>query len=97
MKHDVLGASMADRTTITFHTTPETKARLDKLAAATRRSKSFLSNEAVEQYLAEEEAFIADVAAGTQDLDEDSTLTSEELTASLLDHIDEVSRTSKTA
>lgn len=58
---------MPARATVTFHTTPETKARLERLAAATRRSKSFLSNEALERYLAEEEAFIASVERGLAD------------------------------
>ena len=55
---------MTNRATVTFHTSPEVKARLDVLATRTRRSKSFLTNEAVERYLAEEEDFIADVEAG---------------------------------
>ena len=58
---------MADRATVTFHTSPETKARLDQLATVTRRSKSFLTNVAVEQYLAAEEDFIASVEAGIAD------------------------------
>lgn len=55
---------MPERATVTFHTTPEIKARLDRLAAATQRSKSFLTNAAVERYLADEEAFIAAVEEG---------------------------------
>lgn len=58
---------MPDRATVTFRTTSETKARLEKLAAATRRSKSYLSNEALERFLAEEEAFIASVERGQDD------------------------------
>ena len=60
---------MGERATVTFHTTPETKARLDRLATLTRRSKSFLTNEAVERYLAEEEAFIAAVEQGLEQAD----------------------------
>jgi len=55
---------MPNRATVTFHTSPEVKARLDALASRTRRSKSFLTNEAVGRYLAEEEDFIRDVDAG---------------------------------
>lgn len=55
---------MTERATVTFHTSPEIKARLDRLATATRRSKSYLANEAVERYLSEEEAFIAAVEEG---------------------------------
>jgi predicted transcriptional regulator len=35
---------MANRATVTFHTTPEIKERLARLAKVTRRSTSFLSN-----------------------------------------------------
>ena len=55
---------MTNRATVTFHTSPEVKARLDILASRTRRSKSFLTNEAVKRYLAEEEDFVRDVEAG---------------------------------
>ena len=55
---------MANRATVTFHTSPAVKARLDRLATVTRRSKSFLTNEAVERYLSDEEAFVAAVEAG---------------------------------
>jgi len=55
---------MANRATVTFHTSPDVKERLDRLATVTRRSKSFLTNEAVERYLGEEEAFVAAVEAG---------------------------------
>lgn len=57
----------ANRATVTFHTSPEVKARLELLANRTRRSKSFLTNEAVERYLANEEDFIQDVEAGIAD------------------------------
>lgn len=60
---------MAERATVTFHTTPETKARLDRLAELTRRSKSFLTNAAVERYLVEEEAFVAAVEEGLAQAD----------------------------
>ena len=36
---------------LTFHPSSEVKARLDILASRTRRSKSFLTNEAVERHL----------------------------------------------
>ena len=86
---------MADRATVTFHTSPETKARLDKLAQVTRRSKSFLTNEAVEQFLNEEEAFVADVAAGIEDIEAGRTLTTADLRASVSAHISEVHKSHK--
>lgn len=60
---------MANRATVTFHTTPEIKARLDRLASITRRSKSFHSNAAVESYLEAEEDFVASVQAGLSEAD----------------------------
>lgn len=82
---------MTDRTTVTFQTTPETKARLDQLATITRRSKSFLSNVAVEQYLAEEEDFIAHVQAGIAAADAGQVFTGAEVKQHLHAAIDKVS------
>lgn len=58
---------MANRSVISVHTKPETSKRLEELANLTRRSKSFLANEAIERYLAEEEAFIESVRQGMAD------------------------------
>jgi len=58
---------MANRSVISVHTKPETSRRLEELASLTRRSKSFLANEALERYLAEEEAFVASVQRGIAD------------------------------
>ena len=71
--------TMANRATVTFHTSPEVKARLDRLAQETRRSKSFLTNEAVARYLAEEEDFIADVRAGLTEADRGELIDHEEV------------------
>ena len=87
---------MAIRATVTFHTSPETKARLDLLATVTRRSKSYLTNVAVEQYLAEEEDFIADIQAGIADADAGRTVTAKQLKRSITAHIKKVSTGKKT-
>lgn len=42
---------MADSTTMTVRLAPELKDRLDKLAAVTHRSRSFLAAEAVREYV----------------------------------------------
>jgi predicted transcriptional regulator len=62
---------MGGTTTLSIRLSSETKAQLTRLAATTRRSKSFLAAEAVEAYVARErtiieavERGIADVAAG---------------------------------
>ena len=42
---------MAESTTMTIRVPPELKSSLDKLAGATRRSKSFLAAEAIREYV----------------------------------------------
>ena len=42
---------MSQSTTMTIRLEPELKSRLDKLATATHRSKSFLASEAVREYI----------------------------------------------
>lgn len=69
MPREIEPTVMSERATVTFHTTPATKARLDRLASLTRRSKSYLTNEAVERYLLEEEAFVAAVEEGIAQAD----------------------------
>lgn len=54
---------------ISVHAEPETSRRLSQLAKATRRSKSFLANEAIERYLAAEEKFAASVKRGIEQTD----------------------------
>jgi|GEM_PF-373576 len=71
------------RATVTFHTTPEIKERLDRLATVTRRSKSFLTNAAVERYLAAEEEFVASVQAGITDAKAGRVYTTSEIKARL--------------
>lgn len=69
---------MANRKVISVHTKLETSKRLDKLAAVTRRSKSFLANEAIERYLREEESFVASVHRGIVDAEAGRTYTMKE-------------------
>ena len=72
---------MAERATVTFHTSPAVKARLEKLARLTRRSRSYLTNEAVERYLQEEEAFILAVEEGLAQADAGLTVPQEDVAA----------------
>lgn len=58
---------MAERAIVSIHTTPETRERLDRLAHATKRTKSFLANEALEQYLALQEWQIAEIEQGLEE------------------------------
>jgi len=81
---------MADRATITIHTSPETREKLEQLAQATRRTKSFLGNEAIERYLAAELDFVARVNEGLAQAEAGQGMSSEELKADLHAAIDQV-------
>lgn len=70
---------MAERSVISVHTKPETAARLARLAKATQRSKSFLANEAIEQFLAAEEAFIEGIEQGIEEVEAGHAFTTDEL------------------
>ena len=86
---------MADRTTFTFQTTPEIKQRLTQLAAVTRRSKAFLANEAVEQYLAAEEEFVGSIQQGIEDADAGRSYSTKEALESMTKRIDARAAASK--
>lgn len=60
-------STMQSRSVISVHSSPDTAKRLERLAELTRRSKSYLANEAIERYLKEEEAFVASVQRGQAD------------------------------
>jgi predicted transcriptional regulator len=96
MNNTSLDADMSNRATVTFHTSPETKERLVKLAKATRRSSSFLTNEAVERYLAAEEEFVASVQAGITAADAGEVMSGDELRTRLHRHIDTIAAAKKT-
>lgn len=51
-------------TTITVRVDPEVAQRLQRLAEATRRTKSFLAAEAIEEYVALQEWQVAAIEAG---------------------------------
>ena len=89
MNNITMENDMASRATVTFHTTPETKERLAKLAKITRRSSSFLTNEAVERYLAAEEEFVASVQSGIEAADAGQVISGADLRKSLHSYIDE--------
>ena len=74
---------MPDRAVISVHARPETADRLARLSEATRRSRSWLANEAIERYLAEEEAFLAAIEEGRAEVAAGEGLSSEEAKAEL--------------
>ncbi len=78
MNRKLVKATMNNRSVISVHTKPETSKRLDELSSITRRSKSFLANEAIERYLAEEEAFVSSVNRGILDAEAGRLITTDE-------------------
>ena len=57
---------------------PELKSRLDKLASATHRSKSFLASEAVREFIEINEWQIQELEAAIKEADEGDFATPEE-------------------
>jgi len=88
---------MADRATVTFHTSSENKSRLERLAKATKRSKSYLSNEALERYLETEEEFVDAVLQGIEQADAGNVHTSAEVKDHLHSAIDMIAAKHKPA
>ena len=60
---------MSQSTTITIRLEPELKSRLDKLSAATHRSKSFLAAEAVREFVELNEWQIEEIRAAVKEAD----------------------------
>jgi predicted transcriptional regulator len=68
---------------MTIRLEPELKSRLDKLAAVTHRSKSFLASEAVREFIELNEWQIQEIKAALKEADEGDFASPEE-EASLL-------------
>jgi predicted transcriptional regulator len=66
-------------TTITVRVSTELRNRLEAISKETRRSKSFLSNEAIERYVESEEEFIESIKQGMKELDEGKGIPHEEV------------------
>ena len=58
---------MAASTTMTIRVRPDVKEKLDRIAAGTRRSKSFLAGEAVAAYVDRELEIIEGIKGGMAD------------------------------
>lgn len=78
---------MTNRNVISVHTQPEIASRLNALATATKRSRSYLANEAIERYLAEEESFIVSVHLGIADADAGNLQTTMQAKKFISDHL----------
>jgi predicted transcriptional regulator len=65
--------------TISFRIAPEKVAQLDLIAKAMDRDRSYLLNEAVENYLSEQRRFTAMVREGREDIRAGRTFTHDEV------------------
>ncbi len=89
MNQTTTKSPIAKRSVISINTSLDTRKRLDKLALTTKRSKSFLVNEALAYYLKEEEDFIASVKRGLKDARAGRLYTHEEAVARIMKSIGE--------
>lgn len=74
---------MAETTTITIRVSKATKQGLDRLADLTKRSRSYLAAEALEQYLAEELDIVEGIQRGLDDVAAGRTVPHEQVMAEL--------------
>lgn len=79
-------------TTMTIRVSEDLKERLDRLAADTRRSRSFLAAEAVEAYVARELAIVEGINAGIDDVGSRRTVAHDDAMAELKAVIDGAER-----
>lgn len=68
-------------TTLTFRLEDEIKDRLDLLADATQRSKSFLAAEAIRQFVEDNEWQIAEIQAAVKEADSNDFASDKEVAA----------------
>jgi len=69
------------KATMSFRTDEATKSRLDRLAEARRRDRSFLINEAIEQFLELSDWQEAQILAGIEEADRGEFATEKEVEA----------------
>lgn len=67
------------REQVSFKMPATMKMRVDRLAEATRRSRSFVIEEAIEHYLTMNEWQVQSIIAGLSDLDKGRTVSQEEM------------------
>ncbi len=79
-------------TTMTIRVSTDLKERLDRLAADTRRSRSFLAAEAVEAYVARELAIVDGINEGLADIRSGRTVKHDDAMAELNAAIDAAER-----
>jgi predicted transcriptional regulator len=79
-------------TTMTIRVSADLKEKLDRLAADTRRSRSFLAAEAVSAYVARELAIVEGVNQGLEDVRHGRTVPHEEAMSELASLIEAAKR-----
>jgi predicted transcriptional regulator len=79
---------MGASTTMTIRVSPDVKAKLGRIAADTRRSKSFLAGEAVAAYVDRELAIIEGVKRGLADMEAGQLVPHDEAMAEIYAAID---------
>lgn len=79
-------------TTMTIRVSADLKEKLDRLAADTRRSRSFLAAEAVSAYVARELAIVDGVNQGLEDVRGGRTVSHEDAMSDLNSIIDAAER-----
>ncbi|VAW59211.1 hypothetical protein MNBD_GAMMA08-705 [hydrothermal vent metagenome] len=72
---------MSQTTTMTIRLEPELKSRLDKLALATQRSKSFLASEAVREFIELNEWQIEELKSAVKEADAEDFASDREVEA----------------
>lgn len=72
---------MSQSTTMTIRLEPELKSRLDKLANATHRSKSFLASQAVREYIELNEWQILELKEAIKEADAEDFASDQEVVA----------------
>jgi predicted transcriptional regulator len=79
-------------TTITVRVSTELRNRLEAIAVETRRSKSFLSNEAIERFVETEEEFIESIRQARKDVAEGRGIPHEQVMREIDEMIAEAER-----
>ncbi|EIM72646.1 hypothetical protein A33O_18409 [Nitratireductor aquibiodomus RA22] len=72
---------MVASTTVTIRVRPDVKEKLDRIAAGTRRSKSFLAGEAVAAYVDRELEIIEGIKRGVADAEAGRVVSHEQVMA----------------
>ena len=85
---------MAGSTTMTIRVRPDVKEKLDRIAADTHRSKSFLAGEAVAAYVERELEIIEGIKRGIADAEAGRVIPHEQAVAEMREVIEDAKRKS---